>query len=439
MTRYLFTTWDGGGTVVPEMSLARRLVARGHAVRVLSDPTLESEAREAGCEFSPWTTAPHRTSRAREDDIVRDYEAANTLAMLSQYMKDFLGGPASRWVADTLRVLDEHPADVLVTDFAVPAALIAAEARGLPSAVTVPNIWLMPTPGIPPMGPGFMPATGPLGRARDALMRSIMRRVFNRVLPQFNDARASLGLAPVESTHAQMMKADRMLVLTSPVFDFTSPAMPEHVRYTGPELGDPMWCEPWVSPWPVDDERPLVVVGLSSTFQDQVATLRRIVDALRGLDVRALVTLGSVVKPEEVPGTENVVVVPSAPHTELFRRASAVITHCGHGTTMKALAAGVPLVCMPMGRDQNDTAARVVHAGAGIRLKPSASASAIRLAVKRALSEPSVREGAQRMKSAIERREGCVDAIDELEKLGAPDYKKLAILASIVFTASAVA
>jgi hypothetical protein len=55
----------------------------------------------------------------------------------------------------------------------------------------------------------------------------------------------------------------------------------------------------------------------------------------------------------------------SAPHGEILRQASLLITHCGHGTTLKALAAGVPMVCMPMGRDQNDTAARVVHASAG--------------------------------------------------------------------------
>ena len=40
------------------------------------------------------------------------------------------------------------------------------------------------------------------------------------------------------------------------------------------------------------------------------------------------------------------------------------------GTVTRALAAGVPLVCMPMGRDQPDVAARVIHAGAGLRLRP---------------------------------------------------------------------
>ena len=61
-----------------------------------------------------------------------------------------------------------------------------------------------------------------------------------------------------------------------------------------------------------------------------------------------------------------------APHSEVLRHASAVVTHAGHGTVLKALAAGVPVVAIPLGRDQLDNAARVAHHGAGLRLKPKA-------------------------------------------------------------------
>ena len=33
----------------------------------------------------------------------------------------------------------------------------------------------------------------------------------------------------------------------------------------------------------------------------------------------------------------------------------AVVTHAGHGTVIKSLAAGVPVVAMPLGRDQRTT------------------------------------------------------------------------------------
>jgi UDP:flavonoid glycosyltransferase YjiC (YdhE family) len=158
-----------------------------------------------------------------------------------------------------------------------------------------------------------------------------------------------------------------------------------------------------------------VLVGLSSTFQDQAAVLRRIVDALAALPVRALVTRGPAVRPEEVPGAENVTVVATAPHAAVLREAALLLTHCGHGTTMKGLAAGVPLVGMPMGRDQNDTAARVVYRGAGLRLKPSADVASIRRAIERVLREPAYRASAQRLAAAIRDGEGCVDVVATLE------------------------
>ena len=61
-------------------------------------------------------------------------------------------------------------------------------------------------------------------------------------------------------------------------------------------------------------------------------------------------------------------------------RAALVVTHCGHGTVMRALSHGRPMLCLPMGRDQNDNAARVVARGAGLRLGADAAPPAIRSA-----------------------------------------------------------
>src|SRR5262249_4667449 len=170
-------------------------------------------------------------------------------------------------------------------------------------------------------------------------------------------------------------------------------------------------------PWSADDSRPLVLVALSSTYQKQAGTLCRIVEALSGLPVRAVVTLGPALDPAEVPGSENVVVVRSASHELLLREASVLVTHCGHGRTMRGLVAGVPLVCLPRGRDQNDTAARVVHRGAGARLSPKASAKSLRRTIRRVLDDPSYRRNARSLGQAIASREGCVDVIESLEHL----------------------
>jgi UDP:flavonoid glycosyltransferase YjiC (YdhE family) len=93
-----------------------------------------------------------------------------------------------------------------------------------------------------------------------------------------------------------------------------------------------------------------------------------------------------------------------------------VLTHGGHGTVIKALTAGVPLVVAPLGRDQPDNAARVVHAGAGLRLSKKAGVPALRDAIGRVLDEPRYRAAARRMAAtlAAERDEALV--VDELER-----------------------
>ena len=145
------------------------------------------------------------------------------------------------------------------------------------------------------------------------------------------------------------------------------------------------------------EPRSLVLVGFSSTFQDQAPVLRSVVKALAGLRVRALITLGEMLPEGEVQSTGSVVVVRSAPHGEILRQASLLITHCGHGTTLKALAVGVPIVGMPMGRDQNDTAARVVHASAGVRLRLRSPAKKIAKAVAQVLADVRYRANARRV------------------------------------------
>ncbi len=93
------------------------------------------------------------------------------------------------------------------------------------------------------------------------------------------------------------------------------------------------------------------------------------------------------------------------------------MTHCGHGTTLKSLAAGVPIVCIPMGRDQDDTAARVVHHGAGVRLSRTASAAAIRAAVTKVLEREQYRAAAKKLATAITDECESSTLIAELESL----------------------
>ena len=412
--RFLMTMWEGGGTVPPELGVARRLIARGHDVHVLADPTIADEARAAGCTFSPWQRAPHRTAFDPAQDPIKDWETSNPLAMLKRVRDLFLAGPAADLAADTAEAIAEFEPDALVADSFLFGSIIAAEAAGLPVATMVPNIWMFPTRGTPSIGPGFPPAKGPLGRGRDAAMLKLVNRLFKGGLPQLNAARAVYGLPPLSSFYDQVLDVDRILVLSSATFDFASPFVPSNVRYVGPVLDEPGWAEPWTNPWP-DSNDPLVLVGFSSTYQQQGPLIQRVVEALASLPVHAVVTLGQMLDADEVTAADNVVVVRSAPHGAILQHASLAVSHCGHGTTMKALTAGVPIVCIPMGRDQNDTAARVTHHGAGVRLSPKASTDKIRKAISEVLDHDRYRSNAVRLASSIQHERGSIDIVDELE------------------------
>ena len=414
--KFLFALWDGGGAVPPELGVARRLIARGHDVRVIADPTLRDQAVAIGAGFTPWDAAPHRTTGAASEDPVKDWEVRNPISMLARIRDRLLAGPAGAMAADTAAELTDHVPDALVADYFLFGAMIPAQAAGLPVAALVPNIWSLPTRGAPPLGPGFPLARGRLGRSRDAILTALTNRVFAKGLPVLNAARAEHGLAPLTSFYDQVLTAQRILVLTSPTFDYAAPFVPENARYVGPMLDEPGWAEPLSLPWP-DDERPFVLVGLSSTFQDQAALVQRIIDALSGLPVRAVVTTGPALDPALFSAAGTVHVVQSAPHGPLIDRAAVVVTHCGHGTTLKSLAAGVPLVCIPMGRDQDDTAARVVHHGAGVRLSPKASTDQIRAAIGKVLAHDEYRVAAERLADAIAAERETSTLVADLESL----------------------
>jgi MGT family glycosyltransferase len=398
--RFLLALWDGGGNVPPELGVARRVLERGHRVHVLGDPTFADAAEAAGCSFSPWQRAPHRKTFDPSDDLLKDWEANDPLDALRRLRDELMSGPASAFAADTAAAIGAFHPDAVLADANLFGSVIAAEEAGLPVAALIPNIWEVPTPG-----------TG------DPAVLRITNRVLKGGLPDLNAARAEHGLPPLTSLYDQILGADRILVLSSETFDTVSPFVPANVRYVGPVLDDPTWTEPWSSPWPESNTDPLVLVGFSSMYQNQGSLVQRVIDALSGIEVRAVVALGQMLTPGGLVAAPNVAVVQSAPHGVLVKEASVVVSHCGHGTTMKALAAGVPMVCLPMGRDQDGTAARVVSHGAGIQLSPAASSAEIRTAVRDVLDNDGYRANARRVAATLASEHTPDDVVVEVEHL----------------------
>ncbi len=398
--RFLLATWDGGGCTPPELGVAKRLLQRGHEVHVLADPTLAHDVEDTGCTFTPWSRAPHRSTLAKEDDLLKDWEAEDPLDVLRRLRDQLMSGPALEFAADTAVSIETFGPDAILADTELFGSVIAAQSARLPVAVLIPNMWTIPLPDF-----------------GDQTINGLVQRVVNGGLADLNAVRSEYGLGPLTSFFDQILDADRILDLSSEAFDPAAAFVPGNVRYVGPVLDEPAWVGSWVSPWPRATSEPLVLVGLSSIYQGQVQLLQRTIDALSAMEVRAVVTLGRMLDSDDVSASSNVAVVRSAPHSVLLAEAAAMVTACGHGTAMKTLAAGVPLVCIPMGRDQDATAARVADLGAGLMLAPSATIEEIGRAVHEVLTDPSYKSNARAMASTLAQEHDPIDVVLAVEEL----------------------
>lgn len=417
---FLVVTWEGGGNVPPVLGLARRLVKQGHDVRVLTEPCLEPAVAQLGARFIPFTR--HFTRTDRTEDLVRDWEGKTPLGSLRRAFDNLLFGPIGIVAEETQRAMQQEKPDAVLVDLNMLGALMAAEAADIPRVVLFHMPEYLPGPGRPAAGPGFHPRSDLIGRLRDGLFIRLFMRLLKGYLGTVNDARRGLGLEPLGGPKEILdmyHRADLRLIQTTRAFDFPITPPPKNVRYVGPVLDDPDWIDAgqWDNPWPADDTRPLVVVSLSSTFQNQRDVLQGAITALGGMEVRGLVTLGPAMAGARFDLPQNVVAVASASHAQIFPHAAAVVTHAGHGTIMRSLASGVPVVCLPMGRDQNDNAARVTVHGVGLALKPSAKPAEIRSAILRVLDEPRFRVQAQHLSRQIAEDAASERAVHEIEAL----------------------
>jgi UDP:flavonoid glycosyltransferase YjiC (YdhE family) len=431
--KILVAGWDSGGGVEAVQTMVRRAVARGHEVRVLGTGGLRPPFESAGAVFRRYRYAPDNDLRRPETDLLKDWQARTPWTMWARARDRLLAGPAREFCRDVVEELEREAADVVAVDTMIPSARFGAEAAGVPAVIVMHGPYVVPRAEAPLIGTGLMPARGRLGRLRDRSAAAAALAVFRTVLPALNQARAEFGLAPLRDPRDLIGGASRVLVCTSPGYDFAARSVPANVRYVGPQLDVAVSAAPGNRPPAVPGDRqaapgnaraaapgrPLVLVGLSSTVMRQESLLQRAADALGRLPVRGLVTTGPAVDPALITAPPNVTVTRWARHADVLPQCSAVITHGGHGTVMKALIAGVPLVVVPLGRDQPDNAARVVHAGAGVRLRKTASVGRLRAATARVIDDPRYRAAAGQMagRLAAERDDDLI--VDELERAAA--------------------
>jgi UDP:flavonoid glycosyltransferase YjiC (YdhE family) len=138
------------------------------------------------------------------------------------------------------------------------------------------------------------------------------------------------------------------------------------------------------------------------------AAFRTVLGAVSGLPVRVLLTAGRATDIQalgDLPA--NVHVEAWVPQADALAAATAVVCHGGSGTTFGTLAAGLPLVIVPMFADQPANARLVESAGAGLAVEPTGEpqgrvsapapgdAPRIRQALESILADGSYRQAAQ--------------------------------------------
>jgi MGT family glycosyltransferase len=333
------------------------LAARGQRVSVLASAATRQPAAAAGFDVVGY-------GRVRDPnmDTAFEHQAVELMATAA--------GPGL--ALDVCDVAAELNPTLMIVDCMLPAALAAGEATGTPTASLVHF---------------------PYGLARTQILRGGGAWTTDRA--QLDSTRRTLGLEPTASDLAAWESPELLLVTVPKWFDLSAD-YPAKVVHAGPlgvrtrhHGGGP-------------GREPLVLLSFSTTvMQGQASLIQRVCEALAGLEVNAILTLGPAVSAEAIRVPSNVEVVSYAEHDELLPRCAAVVTHGGLGTTLRALAHGKPLLLLPLGRDQQFNAERVVELGAGLHLLSDAAPEEVASALVELLAQPHFGAAAARAAAAI--------------------------------------
>jgi MGT family glycosyltransferase len=166
------------------------------------------------------------------------------------------------------------------------------------------------------------------------------------------------------------------------------------------------------------EDPPLVYVTFGTVFNTNVDLLRVVVEGIRELPVRVLVTCG--------PGRDvralgdqpaNVEVAEFIPQAEILPRCAAVVSHAGSGTFLAALGVGLPQLLLPQAADQFLNAAAGSGAGVGIAIDADRiSVQAVRDAVGELLGSEAYRAAARRASLEISAMPGPEVVAEEIER-----------------------
>ncbi|HEV7790336.1 MAG TPA: glycosyltransferase [Pseudonocardia sp.] len=383
MVRLLFTCRPLAGHYEPLLQLASAAQDAGHAVAFATGAPVVARARRDG--FHALPAGPGENFRAEWGPRFPGWERLvgdeQRRFMFTEIFADLELAPR----ADDLdRVLDRWRPDLVVHEMAELAAPLVCSARGLPY-VDVSFGPLIPAALLRAAGQ----AAAPHWQAR-ALQphpfAGLLRHLYIDICPN------SLQNAEITSVPVvQPLRPVAAALATAPVPD-------------------------WLAALP---DRPLIYLTLGTLFNRDLRVFATVLNGLRDEPVSVVVTVGQNNDPSALgPQTANIAVHRYVPQAELLPHCHAAVVHGGAGTMLGALAAGVPLLCLPQGADQHFNADRVVAAGAGLKLlRDQLTPHAIQAAVAALLDEPGYRLAARRIADEIAAMPTPVEALAAIMRL----------------------
>lgn len=378
LAKFLWACFDGGGNVPPSLGVTDVLLARGHEVAFAGRPELVER---------------FAATRYRAVELTRAYCHADRYEWHPRgRLFAYLTSPAVG--EELLSLVKEERPDVLIVDAMFGGALDVAPRAGLPVAVMLHTF---------------------LYRTLDG-WQVLMRGE--------SDARAQAGFDPLPSV-AQMWGATDLLQVNSLAqFDSAATVNWPNIRHGGPILAGDNRSIPVPLPWDADDPTPLIVVSFSTAVaQGSVGKLQRSLDACADLPVHVVATCGAGVDPAQLRVPANAHAVRFATHDALMVGASLVVTHGGHGTAMRALHHGLPMVCLTgqaadqsgvAALDQPRVAAFIEERGLGRSLTADAAAGEIHEAVRTVLDAPEIQAQARRDAQLLRSRDGATEAANQV-------------------------
>jgi UDP:flavonoid glycosyltransferase YjiC (YdhE family) len=251
--------------------------------------------------------------------------------------------------------------------------------------------------------------------------------MWHRISGMFIGMREQAGFGALPPLEEAWLATDRIIVTGLAAFDGPRPAGWDLVRHVGAVLEDEKFARPRALPWPEEDATPLVLISFSTMFEQRNAdNVQKSLDALSGLDVHVVATTAGIVALSELTVPDNAVVLDYAAHDPILCRAALLVTHGGHGTAMRALKHGVPMVLIPgLAGDQPYVAAAVQEWGAGRALPQDAGVETIRTAAEEVLGATSFAAKARERATMFVGIDGAANAADEIEAVLALKQSRL--------------